>query len=75
MSSLTYFFVLDLPPINHGYIIFNGCPAVLVSVAGCHSIFGVEQDTSKNRKIILFGFKTEKNKILVGKEGFEPPKA
>lgn len=75
MSSLTYFLVLDSPPTNHGYITFDGYPAVLVSLLGSNTTNSVEQDTSKNRKIIPFGFKTKKNKILVRKEGFEPPKA
>ena len=72
ISSLTYFLVFDLPPTNQGYIIFNGYPAVLVSVAGCHSTLGVEQDIN----VIPTSFKTIKYKIgLVGRAGFEPAKA
>ncbi len=70
MSSLTYFFVLDLPPTNQGYITSDGYPAVLVSVAGCHSTFGVVQDIN----VILISFKTQRYK-MVGKERFELPKA
>ena len=71
ISSLTYFFVLDFPPINHGYIIFNGNPAVLVSVGPMGCTDGELQETT----IILISFKTKRYKILVGKAGLEPAKA
>ena len=71
MSSLLYFFVLDLPPSNQGYIISNGYPAVLVSVGPVYLTGGELQDI----KIIPTSFKTKRYTILVGKSGFEPPKA
>ena len=70
MSSLLYFFVLDLPPTNHGYITSDGYPAVLVSVGPVYLTGGELQDI----KIIPTSFKTKRYTILVGRERFELPK-
>ena len=71
ISSLLYFLVFDLPPTNHGYIIFNGNPAVLVSVGPVYLTGGELQEI----KIIPTSFKTKRYITVVGKERFELPKA
>ena len=70
ISSLTYFFVLDLPPTNHGYITSDGYPAVLVSVGPVYLTVGELQETN----FILTSIKTTRYK-MVREVGFEPTKA